>query len=337
MDYPIFQQILTLAGQAADSVPIESYEREEEVNTTEFITFHQSFSYEEFIEGLRPTTEDGCISYSVKEGIFKEFCRRAYNTLLSGAGIKKTWEDEQDVPFLTDEEAESVVSISAKYPFYLVIDEINRGDISRIFGELITLLEKDKRLLASHQITTKLPSSRTLFGIPPNLFVIGTMNTADKSIALIDIALRRRFGFIELLPDYELLARELTSDDRNVQEVFQTAISLLQTINIRILHEHDREHQIGHSFLLKLKGIENRDKAIYELSLIWYHEIIPLLHEYFYDSPKKLFKVIGPEFMKPDLKSITFTPMKEGESFLVACAKVTKDPNFNAQSTTNAL
>ena len=294
--------------------------------------------YEEFIEGLRPITDsDGRISYSVKEGIFKELCRTAYNTLLTLANIDKRWNEDQDVPILTDEETQYALSLAPKVPFYLVIDEINRGDISRIFGELITLLEKDKRLLAPHEITTKLPSSRTRFGIPPNLFLIGTMNTADKSIALIDIALRRRFGFIEMMPDYDLLFRTLSSDDESLLEVYSIAIALLRTINQRILEEHDREHQIGHSFLLKLKDARTREQAISELSMIWYHEIIPLLHEYFYDAPRKLFKVMGPEFMKSDPKCIYFYPEKEGESFLSACKSISKGYDLNGLSSTDAL
>jgi 5-methylcytosine-specific restriction protein B len=273
----------------------------------------------------------------VKEGIFKELCRTAYNTLLTLANIDKRWNEDQDVPHLTDEETQYALSLAPKVPFYLVIDEINRGDISRIFGELITLLEKDKRLLAPHEITTKLPSSRTRFGIPPNLFLIGTMNTADKSIALIDIALRRRFGFIEMMPDYDLLYRTLSSDDESLLEVYSIAIALLRTINQRILEEHDREHQIGHSFLLKLKDARTRDQAIAELSMIWYHEIIPLLHEYFYDAPRKLFKVVGPEFMKSDPKCIHFYPEKEGESFLFACKSISKGYDLNGISSTDAL
>lgn len=333
-----FERLIFLSGIKYEELGIKITGNEIIQYPSEFITFHQSFSYEEFIEGLRPITDaDGRISYSVKEGIFKDLCRTAYNTLLTLANIDKRWNEDQDVPHLTDEETQYALSLAPKVPFYLVIDEINRGDISRIFGELITLLEKDKRLLAPHEITTKLPSSRTRFGIPPNLFLIGTMNTADKSIALIDIALRRRFGFIEMMPDYDLLYRTLSSDDESLLEVYSIAIALLRTINQRILEEHDREHQIGHSFLLKLKDARTRDQAISELSMIWYHEIIPLLHEYFYDAPRKLFKVIGPEFMKSDPKCIYFYPEKEGESFLSACKSISKGYDLNGLSSTDAL
>lgn len=318
-----FERILNLNKLTPEDIGLSSNKTQTQVDPTEFITFHQSFSYEEFIEGLRPIAdEEGKIRYSVREGIFKQFCRIAYNSVLSKAGIELRWEEDLDVPTLSEEEKGRALEMVQEVPCFLVIDEINRGDISRIFGELITLLEYDKRLLASHEITTRLPSSRTRFGIPPNLYLIGTMNTADKSIALIDVALRRRFGFIEMMPDYDLLKEHLIGDDPSVQKVYSIAIDLLHAINDRILQEYDRDHQIGHSFLMKLVEERSREAATRELALIWYHEMLPLLQEYFYDSPKRLFKVIGPEFMVKDVRGVVFTAEKQGEAFIQACEKI---------------
>lgn len=318
-----FERILHLNTLTPEDIGLSSNKIQTQVDPTEFITFHQSFSYEEFIEGLRPIAdEEGKIRYSVREGIFKQFCRTAYNSVLSKAGVELRWEEDLDVPTLSVEEKSRAREMVQKVPCFLVIDEINRGDISRIFGELITLLEYDKRLLAPHEITTRLPSSRTRFGIPPNLYLVGTMNTADKSIALIDVALRRRFGFIEMMPDYVLLKEHLVTDNAAVQEIYSIAIDLLHAINDRILQEYDRDHQIGHSFLMKLVEERSREAATHELALIWYHEMLPLLQEYFYDSPKRLFKVLGPEFMVKDVRGVVFTAEKQGEAFIQACEKI---------------
>ena len=133
------------------------------------MTFHQSYGYEDFIEGLRPELKDGQVNYSVRPGIFRKACEKA---------------------------------ASSTENYVLIIDEINRANISKVFGELITLLEPDKREGKTNAITVKLPYSHKLFSVPANLYLIGTMNTADRSIALLDTALRRRFEFEELQPDY---------------------------------------------------------------------------------------------------------------------------------------
>ena len=282
-----------------------------------FVTFHPSYCYEEFVEGIRPETVNGSISYKVKDGIFKEICKEAYNKLLEVAGINKRWEN--DLPELEEDEKERVKTVldSENCPkFYLVIDEINRGDISRIFGELITLLEADKRLFAENEITVTLPYSKEPFGVPPNLFIIGTMNTADRSIALIDIALRRRFGFIELMPDYNILEEKLLGENvsNDIREIRELAIKVLKSINEKIRKLYDRDHQIGHSYFLKLKDCETRDKTIETLKYIWFHEVIPLLQEYFYDSPKKLKEVLSDKFVIVDENEITYE-FKQMEDF----------------------
>ncbi|MDD4255856.1 MAG: AAA family ATPase [Methanofollis sp.] len=277
--------------------------------TSAFVTFHPSFAYEDFIEGLRPRTDaEGRICYEIEDGIFKTLCRDAFNALMERAGIESRWEEGEGVPALSPREEAEALAVRDRVPVFLVVDEINRGDIPRIFGELITLLEKDKRLCTGNALVTTLPYSKTHFGIPPNLFVIGTMNTADRSIALLDIALRRRFGFIEVMPDYEVLEETLASGDPAVQEVFDLAAAALREVNARITEHYDRDHQIGHSYLMKLRGCTTRDEAVEALQTTWECEVLPLLQEYFYDSPQTFRECVGSDGVMPD----------DGEEFIRA-------------------
>ncbi|KUK78173.1 MAG: Uncharacterized protein XD94_1816 [Mesotoga prima] len=162
-----------------------------------------------------------------------------------------------------------------------IIDEINRGNISKIFGELITLIEPSKRIGAIEQQRTTLPYSHRDFGVPDNVYIIGTMNTADRSIAMIDTALRRRFDFIEMKPDSTTLVGI-------VVEGIDIA-KMLETINKRITVLLDREHTIGHSYLLPFKV----DSTIENLAVIFEKRIIPLLQEYFYDDYEKIQFALG--------------------------------------------
>jgi len=169
-----------------------------------------------------------------------------------------------------------------------IIDEINRGNISKIFGELITLIEPTKRIGASEELRATLPYSGQNFGVPDNIYLIGTMNTADRSIARIDAALRRRFNFVEMLPDTETL-KDILVDGIDIA-------NMLITLNKRITVLLDREHIIGHSYFLQpLKA----DPSIDRLAMIFANEIIPLLQEYFYDDYEKIQLVLG-DNQKPD-------------------------------------
>jgi 5-methylcytosine-specific restriction protein B len=323
-------RILELAKVTPESIGISLTEQKEKIDNCTFVTFHPSYSYEEFIEGLRPEKdENGNIYYKVQEGIFKRACRIAYNALLREAEIEAEWDSETGVPHLKDEQVQSVQDIIDLVPVYFVIDEINRGDISRIFGELITLIEADKRLFSDTKIPCILPYSKQEFGIPPNLYIIGTMNTADRSISLMDIALRRRFGFCELIPDYPSLENCLLNEEKLdpvVKERRQLAINVLKAINYRLQEKYDRDHQIGHSYLIKISEQKKLDETDTALENIWKYEILPLLQEYFFDSPDKLLSVLNDRFYSRSGTSFTEKPE---ENFIAALQAVAQQKQGN--------
>jgi hypothetical protein len=178
------------------------------------------------------------------------------------------------------------VSEPSDKPYVLIIDEINRGNISRIFGELITLLEPDKRRGASNELSARLPYSEEVFAVPPNLYIFGTMNTADRSIALLDVALRRRFEFEELMPDVSIVQRVLEEGSDLSGEQVDLICAFFEIINGRISALLDRDHQIGHSYFLGLSSMNDLCDALYR-------RIFPLLQEYFYNDHERLERLLG--------------------------------------------
>ncbi|HGN1363221.1 McrB family protein [Achromobacter xylosoxidans] len=240
-----------------------------------FVTFHQSYGYEEFVEGLRPVlngdTEAGEVEYEIRSGVFKDLCRKARQA-----------PDQR---------------------FAMVIDEINRGNISKIFGELITLIEPDKRdpLDGSKPpLELTLAYSGEKFSVPANVDIIGTMNTADRSLALLDTALRRRFDFIPLLPDTRAvkdaddphsapLAGLVVTTSVGVIDVRQ----MLERVNERIEALYDRDHCIGHAYLTTLAVANDGEGRFEKLADIFRNRIVPLLEEYFFEDWRKIRLVLG--------------------------------------------
>ena len=171
--------------------------------------------------------------------------------------------------------------------YVLIIDEINRGNVSKILGELITLLEPDKRLGAENELRLPLAySPEQPFGVPPNLHILGTMNTADRSIALMDAALRRRFTFEEVMPDKECLQKILKGALGNGSPLVQLVVDLFEVLNKRIRFLYDRDHQIGHAYFLRVKSLD-------DLRFVFAKRVIPLLQEYFYGDWNKICMVLG--------------------------------------------
>ena len=227
----------------------------------EFVTFHQSMAYEEFVEGLKPVPNSagGVPNYEIRPGIMRRICAHA----------EADWQRKG--------------ATACKY--ILVIDEINRANIAKVLGELITLIEDDKRLGERNAVSVTLPYSGDEFGVPPNLLILATMNTADRSIALLDIALRRRFTFVELMPEPARLESSAFGEREGIN-----LAGLLQVLNERVSALLDRDHQIGHSYFMGVETIE-------DLYFAWYHRIIPLLQEYFYNDYERLRAVVGSQFV----------------------------------------
>ena len=333
---------------------LDRYNEYKEQDLIAFTTFHQSYGYEEFIEGIKPVEDAGDITYQVKPGVFKKFCEEMADEKKPfddawDALIEKIIENNNEYDFtrragsvvhveLRDDESfiitwstgktdtikkarvykqwatnryaqkgkasggtkwwiETYQAIidelvknyglsehnvcSEKKNKVFIIDEINRGNISKIFGELITLIEESKRVGKDEGMKTTLPYSMEPFGVPENVYILGTMNTADRSIATIDTALRRRFAFKEMLPDPEVLENILV-DELSIQD-------LLTKMNQRIEVLYDREHTIGHAYFKSLE----KDNRIAALADIFKNKVIPLLQEYFYEDYEKIRLVLG--------------------------------------------
>lgn len=318
-----------------------------------FSTFHQSMSYEDFIEGIKPKTKGTDVIYEIEDGIFKKIADEARINWLQSKNannnfevlfeqLKKEWQENENSELRIPMKSSyfDIIDIREKnidfrkssggtghdlvistlkdiylgnrvmdsglavyyYPlveklktyktatsnvklenYVIIIDEINRGNVSQIFGELITLIEEDKRLGKEEALEVTLPYSKEKFGVPPNLYIVGTMNTADRSVEALDTALRRRFCFEEMPPKYDLEGLQ--------NNVFGYKVSsILKTINSRIEKLIDKDHVIGHSYFLN-KG----ESTIIES---FYKNIIPLLQEYFFGDYSKIGLVLSKGFVK---------------------------------------
>lgn len=238
------------------------------------VTFHQSYSYEEFIVGLTAKTdEEGKVIYEYKKGVFYNACETAAKL----AGYTDLADCCQDTKESRETRFAEIASDPSKQ-FLFCIDEINRANISSVFGDLISLIEEDKRLGTKNEMIVKLPYNQALFGVPANLHLLGTMNTADRSIQILDTALRRRFHFRELMPNYDVIKNE-------------TARNILTAINCRVRALLNKDRQIGHSYFFSIPE-ESSDAEIQILEAIR-HKIIPLLQEYFYNEIGKIRFVMG--------------------------------------------
>lgn len=349
-----------------------------------FVTFHQSYGYEEFVEGLSATTDDEQLKYSVKPGVFKRICEEAkfsdtdsLNQLDNAIEQLKQDAEGQLIPlktsrgkpfsftyhghstfriypeqtkhqdlgngypasiehlrslYVTGDESDiynrSYVKAILAYlkthyqiaefepesaamqakNHVLIIDEINRGNISKIFGELITLIEPSKRKGADEAIELVLPYSGDKFSIPDNLYIIGTMNTADRSLAMMDTALRRRFDFVEMMPNPSLLHGAVVKGIH--------LETLLKTLNERIEILYDREHTLGHAFFMPVKALldENKEEeAFAKLVSVFQNKVIPLLQEYFFEDWHKIRLVLGDNQRVERLQFIGETTLDESK------------------------
>ena len=345
-------EILEQEDRTALKLRFDQYKEQCQIK---FVTFHQSFSYEDFVEGIRAETDDNeQLSYDVKAGVFKEICEDAQietdakqnnvsapieasinsaidklitqakteemifhtkrgaeikvssnsagtlfaftstgsNITLSIRHIRNYLKTQSDI--IVDQksyewaianslrsEVEYTKSIEKVKPYVLIIDEINRGNISRIFGELITLIEDSKRQGADDALSVTLPYSKDDFSVPDNVYIIGTMNSSDRSLTGLDIALRRRFTFIEMPPKPELLT--------GVEVKGLDIRKLLEVINQRIEVLLDRDHCIGHANFMTLQ----KDPSLTNLAQIFKQKIIPQLQEYFFDDWSKINMVLN--------------------------------------------
>ena len=359
----------------------KEYEELIEAGQIVFTTFHQSLSYEDFIEGIKPETIDGNVTYEVKDGIFKSICKNAFSKEITSDNFEVVYQkllDEIDnsvdnklvletlvhakeftiyknsknnIRFHSNTEKanEAVIKkevlehylktgevldwapytksvanyIIEKYNYIqneaiepkkhvLIIDEINRGNVSAIFGELITLLEEDKRKGNPERTEVKLPYSGDNFSVPNNVYIIGTMNTADRSVEALDTALRRRFSFVEMQPKPDILSKVGEVDLRK----------LLKTINQRIEVLIDKDHQIGHSYFIGIQDIEDLKRTFKD-------KIIPLLEEYFYRDFGKIGLVLGGEFIKLAENQVAFPENFEYEKDFLEDKKIYHITSFS--------
>ncbi|MBK1992221.1 AAA family ATPase [Campylobacter sp. 2018MI35] len=367
--YHTIDKALEILGENIESRDEKKAKFDEYVKNGQivFTTFHQSYGYEEFVEGIKPDldkknkNENSQINYKIKDGIFKELCQKALEALeqdfkkskdsfleyfkeekkinLEGKEFrfeepnnlciknlkihlnyvrniieKIGYNKPQDIISFIQEiiqvkdNPENIIKhyeIIINYfyneyfkikKFIIIIDEINRGNVSKIFGELITLIEPSKRLGNKEALELTLPYSGEKFGVPKNVYIIGTMNTADRSITSLDTALRRRFEFVEMMPDVSELS--IDCEGINLQE-------LLIAINTRIEYLLDREKTIGHAFFIGVENLEGLKK-------VFQNKIIPLLQEYFYNDYALIDAVLNSNDMidKKELENIKYLQKK---------------------------
>jgi 5-methylcytosine-specific restriction protein B len=281
------EELLAKASLGKQDVPVADAPPDNQF----LITFHPSFTYEDFVEGIRPESgeqETDPVRYPLVPGIFKRACERAVQLAGFTAGLAAFCE-------LAPAERKKLLATAA--PTVLFIDEINRGNVARIFGELITLIEPDKRLGAEEELIVTLPGSRKPFGVPSNLWIVGTMNTADRSVVALDVALRRRFAFQECTPESTELAG-VTVDGVDLG-------ALLRTVNQRLAVLRDRDHLIGHAFFWPMKAHEER-RTLDELRRVFRESIVPLLLEYFHDDLGRVGLVLGKAFVSRQAAATSF-------------------------------
>jgi hypothetical protein len=266
------------AAELLDLLQAGQGQARDEVRRYRVVTFHPSLSYEDFVRGIRPvaTAEDGTTQFRVVDGVFKQICDEA-----------RANPDKR---------------------FALFIDEINRANIAKVFGELITLIEPDKRAVFDgagrvvRGMAVQLPGGEDAdiveapFGVPANLDIYGTMNTADRSIALLDVALRRRFEFQEMEPDYTRIDREIAGVHLG---------RLLERINDRLEYLLDRDHRIGHAYLMGVRDLP-------DLRRVFRAQIIPLLQEYFFDDFSRVALVLA---TSPTAPFVARTRLRHGDLF----------------------
>lgn len=334
-----------------------------------FVTFHQSFSYEDFVEGIRAQSGPNGLHYSVEPGVFKQLCEDAAgmpdvdqivqqflddaaaqdqalktpkgkqfkvsyqegNTTVACLpdssttkkplpanidSIRQVLRGQKPKILYCDSYVQGIVNHlrpkltpdtcgpHERQPHVLVIDEINRGNVSRIFGELITLIEPSKRAGQSEALSTTLPYSREPFSVPDNVYIIGTMNTADRSLASLDVALRRRFVFEELPPEPSLLSAVKVQGRVPLDE-------LLSVINQRVEALLDRDHLIGHASFMPLLAEPTLDK----LAEVFRRQVLPLLQEYFFEDWQRIQWVLNDHRKPKALQFVRQSPVKVADLF----------------------
>ena len=275
----------------------------------EFVTFHQSYGYEEFVEGLRPDTSSEMAAGNTitgEEEVNQSSVASSGFRLKAESGVLRR---------IADRARED-----AKNSYVLIIDEINRANISKVLGELVTLLEEDKREGAENEVSVTLPYSGEAFTLPRNLYILGTMNTADRSIALLDTALRRRFEFVEMPPKPELL--------KTVGGVNLSAV--LSAINNRLEYLIDRDHLIGHAWLMNCKSLD-------DVNSVMRNKIIPLIAEYFYDDWNNVCAVLGGDSQFVTRKKLDCPPGLEEDSGEDRYRWTVNEPPYTPQAYSNLI